>query len=137
MNALILDTNILLDIFVFNDERAKGLKAALIEKSIQAFASQKTVEEFAEVISRPLFSLKTDAQEQILGEWKALATQIDDSTLSTAPWLCRDPDDQIFLDLAYALKPCTLISKDREILKIASRAHKEEVTITQDYNAFR
>jgi len=137
MKPVVLDTNILLDIFVFNDERAINLKQAIMDGSIPAVASQKTLLEFADVISRPLFKLDEVTQAAILNQWQSLAQQHDDSNLATAPWRCQDPDDQIFLDLAHKLKPAILISKDNALLHIASRAAQEDILITSDYNAFR
>jgi putative PIN family toxin of toxin-antitoxin system len=137
MKPVVLDTNILLDIFVFNDERALYLKKAIFDKTTQFIASQKTIEEFADVISRPLFKLDEETQAAILAQWQAIAKQQDDSHLAPAPWKCQDPDDQIFLDLAYQLRPTILISKDNAVLQIASRAVSEDILITSDYNAFR
>jgi putative PIN family toxin of toxin-antitoxin system len=137
MKPVVLDTNILLDIFVFNDERALQLKKALFDKATQFLASQKTIEEFADVISRPLFKLDKQTQTAILTQWQSIAEQQDDSNLASAPWQCQDPDDQIFLDLAYQLRPTILISKDNAVLQIAHRAASENILITSDYNAFR
>ena len=133
--TVIFDTNVLLDIFVFNDFRAIHIKAALTEKRVKALATVKTIEEFADVISRPLFALEQSAQEQILSEWRNLATIMQDETLISAPWRCNDPDDQIFLDLAFTSKPCVLLSKDNELLKINRKASLESITISADYNA--
>lgn len=133
MKSVVFDTNVLLDLFVFNDFRAIHLKEALLSRQIDAIASPKTIEEFADVISRPLFSLDTDAQEQILVKWRLLARVLEDQNLLSAPWQCQDADDQVFLDLAYTAKPCTLISKDNEILKLANRAANEGIQITADY----
>jgi putative PIN family toxin of toxin-antitoxin system len=137
MKPIVLDTNILLDIFVFNDERALQLKKALFDKATQFLASQKTIEEFADVISRPLFKLDKQTQTAILAQWQSIAEQQDDSNLASAPWQCQDPDDQIFLDLAYQLRPTILISKDNAVLQIAHKAASENILITSDYNAFR
>ena len=137
MKPVVLDTNILLDIFVFNDERAINLKQAIMDRSIPAVASQKTLLELADVISRPLFKIDELTQVAILNQWQSLAQQHDDSSLAPAPWRCQDPDDQIFLDLAYQLKPAIIISKDNALLHIASRAAQEDILITSDYNAFR
>lgn len=137
MKPVVLDTNILLDIFVFNDERALQLKKALFDKATQFLASQKTIEEFVDVISRPLFKLDKQTQKAILAQWQSIAEQQDDSNLASAPWQCQDPDDQIFLDLAYQLRPTILISKDNAVLQIAHRAASENILITSDYNAFR
>lgn len=133
MKSVVFDTNVLLDLFVFNDFRAIHLKEALLSRQIDAIASPKTLEEFADVISRPLFSLDTDAQEQILVKWRLLARVLEDQNLLSAPWQCQDADDQVFLDLAYTAKPCTLISKDNEILKLANRSANEGIQITADY----
>lgn len=137
MKPVVLDTNILLDIFVFNDERAANLKQAIVNGSIPVIASQKTLLEFADVISRPLFKLDSAAQVSILTQWQSIAQLHDDSSLPPAPWKCEDPDDQIFLDLAYQLRPSILISKDNAVLCIASRAAQENILITSNYNAFR
>ncbi|QWD61917.1 putative toxin-antitoxin system toxin component, PIN family [Polynucleobacter sp. MWH-UH25E] len=135
MKTVIFDTNVLLDIFVFNDFRAIHIKTALVDKQLKALATLKTIEELADVISRPLFSLEQSTQEQILSQWRNLATIIQDETLNTAPWQCQDPDDQIFLNLAYTSKPCLLISKDNELLKLAKKAALEDVLISADYSA--
>jgi putative PIN family toxin of toxin-antitoxin system len=137
MRPVVLDTNILLDIFVFNDERTLHLKKEFVNKTTHFIASQKTIDEFADVISRPLFKLNEQVQAAILAQWQSIADQQDDSDLAPAPWKCQDPDDQIFLDLAYQLRPSILISKDNAVLQTASRAASEGILITSDYNAFR
>lgn len=134
MKTVIFDTNVLLDIFVFNDFRAIHIRAALVDKQINALATPKTIEEFADVISRPLFSLDQSTQGQILNEWRKLATIIEDETLISAPWKCQDPDDQVFLDLAHTSKPCVLLSKDNELLKLAKKAAVESILISADYS---
>jgi putative PIN family toxin of toxin-antitoxin system len=135
MQSVIFDTNVLLDLFIFNDFRAIHLKQALLDQKIDALASPKTLEEFADVISRPLFALELDKQKAIFQQWKNHARILEDHNLVKAPWQCRDQDDQIFLDLAFATKPCLLISKDNEILKFASQAAPTGLVITADYNA--
>jgi putative PIN family toxin of toxin-antitoxin system len=136
MKVVVFDTNVLLDLFVFNDFRALHLKQALIEGNIEALATQKTLEEFSDVIARPLFSLDQAQQELIHNQWLSLARVLDDQNLLKAPWACQDPDDQVFLDLAYTAKPCSLISKDNEVLRFANKAATEQVLITADYKAF-
>jgi len=135
MKSVVFDTNVLLDLFVFNDFRALHLKQALLEQKIDALASPKTLEEFTDVISRPLFALETIDQEKILLQWTSLARVLDDQSLLSAPWRCQDPDDQVFLDLAFTARPCTLISKDHEVLKFATHAAKENILISAEYKS--
>ena len=137
MKTVVLDTNILLDIFVFNDHRASELKQALLNQEIYAPASQKTIAELADVIGRPIFNLNNTQQDQILKQWHSLASLVSDDTLASAPWSCEDEDDQIFLDLAYKLKPAIIISKDNALLKLSKKAAAEEILITADYQAFK
>jgi putative PIN family toxin of toxin-antitoxin system len=133
MQIVVFDTNVLLDLFVFNDFRAIHLKQALLDRKIDAIATPKTLEEFADVVSRPLFSLATVDQEKILQHWASLARILDDKNIVQSPWKCQDPDDQVFLDLAYTARPCTLISKDNEVLMFANTALTDEVLITANY----
>lgn len=135
MKSVVFDTNVLLDIFVFHDFRAIHLKDALLNQTLDAHASEQTLEELADVISRPLFSLNQSEQKRIVLEWRSLAKMTKDEDIVKAPWECNDKDDQVFLDLAFTAKPCVLISKDHEVLKLASRAAKEGVVITADYKA--
>lgn len=134
MSIVVFDTNVLLDLFVFNDFRAIHLKEALVAGKVTALATPKTIAELTDVIFRPLFALDETAQGSILQQWSSLARIVPDETLQSAPWKCRDPDDQVFLDLAYTSKPCTLISKDNEVLVFSSRAAKEQILITADYS---
>jgi putative PIN family toxin of toxin-antitoxin system len=135
MQIAVFDTNVLLDLFVFNDFRAIHLKQALLDKKIDAIATPRTLEEFADVLSRPLFSLTTVDQKKILQQWTSLARILDDKSIVQSPWKCQDPDDQVFLDLAYTARPCTLISKDNEVLKFANTALTDGVLITANYQA--
>ena len=135
MKSVVFDTNVLLDIFVFNDFRVMHIKEALLNQQLDALASEQTLEELSDVIARPLFSLNEDDQEKIILGWRSIARVIAAKDIVKAPWECQDQDDQIFLDLAYTVKPSMLISKDNAVLKLASRAAKEGVIITADYKA--
>lgn len=134
--TVILDTNILLDILVFDDQRAHPLRAALTNRELDALATQDTLDELADVIGRPQFSLNQQQQAEILLQWQSWSRMINQSDLQVAPWKCKDRDDQIFINLAFSFKPSTLISKDKLVLKLANRAIKENVTITSDHLKF-
>lgn len=136
MKPIILDTNILLDIFVFEDTRASQLRNAILNRQIMTYSSQATIEELADVISRPLFSIEDQRQTEIILQWQAVSQSMNEAQIGVAPWKCRDPDDQIFLDIAFTVRPSILISKDHELLSLATRALKEDILITADYNAF-
>jgi predicted nucleic acid-binding protein len=134
--TLILDTNILLDIFVFDDQRAHPLRAALSNQDVDALVTEGTLDEFIDVISRSQFGLDKQKQAEILLQWQNWSRLVKQSDLQTAPWKCKDRDDQVFINLAFSFKPSTLISKDKLVLKLTKRAIKEEVIITSDHLQF-
>lgn len=134
--TVILDTNILLDILVFDDQRAHPLRAALSNQELDALVTEDTLDELIDVISRPQFSLDKQKQAEILLQWQSWSRLVKQSDLQVAPWKCKDRDDQVFINLAFSFKPSTLISKDKLVLKLAKRAIKEEVIITSDHLQF-
>lgn len=126
--AAVLDTNVLLDLWLFRDPVVEPLRAALAAGVLQAFRSPATDAEFAEVLGRPeLFSIAPERQTLLLGAWQAAATPAE--ATQSAPWVCRDPLDQKFLDLAVSVRAGWLITKDRDLLKLARKARREGLLI--------
>lgn len=132
-NLIVLDTNILLDLLVFEDPSIMVLKEDLLSGQLTAWTREEILAEFAEVIARPLFKLETSTQENLIQKARELHHNIDTSELLPAPFTCLDQDDQVFLDLALKLAPCLLISKDNEVLKLKSQARQYGVLISKSY----
>lgn len=130
---IILDTNILLDIFVFQDPATAPLREALFSGELDAVRADITLSEFADVLSREKFKLTAQQRDEILVKWQLHSRAVTDSEILGSPWKCKDRDDQIFLDLAYTLRPCYLLSKDLQVLKFRKRAAKESVVIADHY----
>ena len=157
---LVLDTNILLDLFFFRDPATAHLSAQLRDQRVEVMASDALIREFSGVLKRASFSLSENQQREILQDWLQQTTVIEgppqdltearteDRTeartgelirgrakgpaIEYAPWKCRDKTDQMFLDLAYSCRPATLISKDKQVLKLAKHAAKDQVRITSN-----
>lgn len=129
---LILDTNILLDLFFFRDPATQHLAAQLLDQRVEVVASTPLIREFSGVLKKASFSLSENQQHEILQDWLQRTTVIEDLTIEPAPWNCRDKTDQMLLDLAYSCRPATLMSKDKQVLKLARRAAKDQVRITSD-----
>lgn len=129
-----IDTNILLDIYVFQDPRAAELNAQILSGKLLPVTSEQTNAEFLDVLARSKFGLLPDAQQTVLADWQRRSTLRDASQIVPSPWRCKDKDDQKFLDLAYSLRPCLLVSKDKQVLRFAKRALREGVTIVSSSN---
>ncbi len=122
---IVIDTNVCLDLFVFQDPRWISLLTALQTRSIEAVTRKDCRTEWLKVLEYPHLPLNVESRLFAAAEFDALITYIEGETLSPrsdVPLpLCRDPDDQKFLELARDACAETLITKDKALLKLASR----------------
>ncbi len=125
---VVIDTNVWLDLFVFEDRAAQPLAQALQGGSLVAVRSEQTDAELLAVLARPRFAaLGAAAVSALIRRWQLLAQCAP--VPGRAPWLCRDPDDQKFLDLAYYAHACALYTKDRALLRLARAARHDGLQI--------
>jgi putative PIN family toxin of toxin-antitoxin system len=121
MNA-VLDTNIVLDVFVFADEAAKPLRAALEVGRLRWWATPAMREELARVLGYPQIAPRLAyydlAPQAVLDAFDRHVTLVE--APAKAPLTCSDPDDQKFIDLAVA-RQALLLSKDRAVLSMKKR----------------
>jgi putative PIN family toxin of toxin-antitoxin system len=125
---VVVDTNVLLALWLFRDPVVEPLHAAFASGQLRPVRSAATDAEFAEVLARPeLFSVEPERQLRLLEVWQAVATLAEASQV--APWTCRDPLDQKFLDLAVSAGAGWLITRDRDLLKLARKARRQGLMI--------
>jgi putative PIN family toxin of toxin-antitoxin system len=123
---LILDTNIVLDLFVFNDPYLAALKPALLagleSKRFNWIATQDMRIELERVLTYPKITPRMAfyqvTAKDVLDKFDHLTTLL--APAPKAKWICKDPDDQRFIDLAVQHK-ATLLSKDQAVLCMAKR----------------
>lgn len=119
---IVLDTNIVLDAFVFGDPATAGLTQALAAGRWQWIATPPMREELARVLAYPKIAARLAYHqrppEQVLAHFDA-SVQLQ-PVPPKAMYTCKDPDDQKFIDLAVAHR-CPLLSKDRAVLCMAKR----------------
>ena len=120
--TLVLDTNILLDVWVFGDVAAAPLIAGLPLGRWRWLATGPMREELARVLAYPQI-VKSLAHHRIapadvLGRFDAHAEMV--AVAPKARVTCKDPDDQKFVDLAVAYQ-AILLSKDQAVLSMAKR----------------
>ncbi|UZD54671.1 putative toxin-antitoxin system toxin component, PIN family [Caldimonas aquatica] len=118
---LVLDTNVLLDWLVFEDPAVARLGRAIEEGTVLCLATAEMLEELRRVLAYPQFAARVGDSHAILRRWQRHAVAWTEG-LSPARLRCTDPDDQKFLDLAFAAQAHWLLSKDRAVLRLAGRA---------------
>ncbi len=122
MTKIVLDTNIVLDLFVYCDPLQANLDKALRAGSLQWLATSAMRDELARVLDYASLAKRRLVNNQslndVLAQMDSLATYVD--AAPKAPYTCKDPDDQIFIDLACHYQ-CLLLSKDKAVLALCSR----------------
>lgn len=115
--SLVIDTNWVLDLWVFNDPRASALRLALQERQCVWLGCLPMREELLRVLSYPAVSkymLRHQlASNSVMADFDRWCHIVP--VPSRAPHRCRDTDDQVFIDLAVAHR-ATLLSKDALVL---------------------
>ena len=134
---LVLDTNVILDLLVFQDPAAEVIQTVLDARLVDAVRSEASMLELMDVIQRPNFKLSKGQQQIILKQWERASRLLENTTIEPAPFTCRDPDDQVFLDMAYSIRPALVLSKDLRVLELGTIAQRYGVEITSDYERVR
>lgn len=130
MSFVVLDTNIVLDLFVYTDPLQIPLKKALQARSVTWLATSAMRDELARVLDYSQVTkrrlVKQQSTEAVLTQMDLLATFVEPAP--KAPYTCKDPDDQIFIDLA-CKHQCMLLSKDKAVLAMRSRMARLGATV--------
>jgi len=140
--AVVLDTNIVLDLWVFQDPVAAALLQALESGATVWWATPPMRDELARVLDYPHIQKRllqrqlspkysnpdlpqspdSSVADWVLWEFDRLAKVVE--VPPKAPITCKDPDDQKFIDLA-VVQGCGLLSKDRAVLCMHKRIEQQ------------
>ena len=122
MTLRVLDTNIVLDLWVFDDPSSAPLRQSVHDGSTRWLATAAMREELARVLDYPQIAKRLAARhlaaQAILEHFDQYAClQVD---APKAPCTCKDADDQKFIDLAVQ-HGAALHSKDAQVLCMKGR----------------
>ncbi len=120
---VVLDTNVCLDLFLFQDPACAPLLAALEGGEVQAVTRDDCRDEWRRVLHYPRLPIDDAQRPALEAAFDRLAWQVPTKVLPDDLRLprCADPDDQKFLELALAAGAHWLLSKDNELLKLDPR----------------
>lgn len=120
--CIVIDTNVLLDLWVYSDPATPPLREALENGHLRWLATADMREELRRVLDYPHIAKRRDKDGCSLQAVMQSFDRLSES-VAQAPrcaFVCKDPDDQKFIDLAVAYK-AVLLSKDRLVLKLSKR----------------
>ena len=145
--SVVIDTNVILDMFLYSDPRVSALVSALNSGELQWLATRVMREELARVLQYEHLQKRLMAKASAVGassdEGSAAATALliletmdqQAHVLEVAPrasYVCKDVDDQKFIDLAQAHRSM-LISKDKAVLSMKNRMARVGVQVMSVY----
>ena len=127
---VVIDTNIVLDLWVFNDPAAEPLRRALSSKVRQWIATQAMRDELERVLAYPKIVLRLASNQltaaSVLAQFDGHAQLVE--AAPKALLICGDPDDQKFIDLAVTHQTL-LLSKDQAVLCMRKRLSVHRVQV--------
>ncbi len=126
-NRIVIDTNVCLDLFVFRDPRWQRLLTALQDGSIDAVTRSDCRTEWQIVLNYPHLPLDALSRQRSSTEFDALIRclpTLSEGGARTRLPLCRDRDDQKFLELARDAHASMLLTKDKALLKLAGKIRR-------------
>jgi uncharacterized protein len=128
--AIVLDTNAALDGLLFDDAAMRPLMRQLRSGSLRWLVSPSMRVEFGQVLARPMLAKYVVDGERTLSAFDQLAMVCEEHSLNpTATLVCRDADDQVFIELALRERAPWLVTRDRDLLCLAKRAQRLNLSI--------
>ena len=129
--AVVIDTNIALDLLVFADPAVQALHTALRAGTLRWLATARMRAELARVLGYPRIAPRLAVvglpAVAVLTAFDAL-TQGMPEPPSCASARCADPDDQPFIDLAVT-HGALLLSKDAAVLGLTRRLRAQGIHV--------
>lgn len=120
MLRLVLDTNVVLDLFHWANADAVPIMAALESGQVECLADESTLDELQRVMTYPQLKL---TPEMAVDRYRRYAGLVRLIPAGEAPKLprCKDRDDQKFLELAARGGADLLVTKDKALLRLRGR----------------
>ncbi|GKT20870.1 putative toxin-antitoxin system toxin component, PIN family [Acidovorax sp. SUPP3334] len=120
--AVVVDTNIVLDLLVFADPAVAPLRDLLAQGRLQWVATQAMRDELERVLAYPKIVPRLAFHglnaAVVLAAFDARTRQVPEA--SRVASVCKDADDQKFIDLAVAHR-AILLSKDKAVICMRKR----------------
>lgn len=117
MLRLVLDTNVWLDLVVFNDPGVRAIRTAVDEGRAEIFIDAACEAELERVLTYEFgkHRIPADAAAQCRSLCKRIGAVLSEPERARLP-RCTDPEDQKFIEAAIAAQADVLVTKDRSLL---------------------
>ena len=115
----VIDTNVVVSAFVFRTGTLAWLREAIVNNKLIPLVSDETLAELMRVLTYPRFRLTAEDRQNIIVHYMEHAEAIRQPRTRARLPPCRDPDDEMFIRLAYAAKADAIVTGDEDLLSLA------------------
>lgn len=126
---VVIDTQVVMDWLVFKNQSVAPLILAVQSQALSWIGLAAMKAELLHVLGRGIAASYSPDLVLIEKEFACWCHLIDRDPLPAIRLVCRDKDDQMFIDLALAEQASYLISRDRAVLALAKRARRVGLSI--------
>lgn len=116
-NRVVFDTNTVVSALLFATGRLSWLQPHWKSGECIAIVSPGSAAELQRVLKYPKFHLTSDERIDLLGDYLPFCEIVD--SVDECPVKCRDPRDQVFLNLAFSAAANVLVTGDSDLLVLA------------------
>lgn len=120
---LVLDTNTVMALWMFEDPALQPLRRLIDAAQPELIARSDSLEELRRVLAYRQFGITAERQAEILAAYaertRIIALAAEAAPASPVPLpVCRDRDDQKFLEIARDGGATHLVSRDKALLRL-------------------
>jgi putative PIN family toxin of toxin-antitoxin system len=119
---IVIDTQVIMDWLVFGDARVAPLAAAIEAGRALWIGREPMLAELRHVLGRGVAAAWQPDLVRIEQAFAAHCRMVVAEPAPAVRLVCRDPDDQQFIDLALAERADWLLSRDKAVLALRKRA---------------
>ena len=131
LRRAVIDTNVVVSAFVFRAGTLAWLREAIVNRGltplliplvtplVTPLVSGETLSELVRVLAYPRFRLTVEDRKIIITHYMEHAEAIMRPRYRARLPRCRDPDDEMFVRLAYAAKADAIVTGDEDLLVLA------------------
>ena len=121
---IVVDTNVVISGIFFGGNPRKIVES-IVDGKIEAIATKEIIEEYMEIVEYMIEKKQGKLNQSILSPLYSSMKMID---AETPVDVCRDPDDNKFIECAVDAKALYIVSGDKDLLDVGRYGDVQTVT---------
>ena len=115
---VVLDTNVVASALLYPSVSSATIRHAWMSGTVTPLVCRATALELMRVLAYPRFGLSDREHKEFVDEYLQFVEVVDVAEGTRRGPECRDPDDQVFIELAIAGRAECIVSGDKALLAL-------------------